>query len=326
MADNTGDYITYDELLSEMYIGDSSLVTSSEITLSNKVVDAGGDIYEYTMASGSPLVNDIIFQSGETDIIKEILTTPDRIRVEKTGAENNIVNGTATLLHSDKVYKKRGLQLIKQSMDYIDSRTNQFFNCRVGTFEIQGGNSPVLFFNVPIIEITKLLINNTDLELTEGPDYDYVAFKGRTPPQDDRYNPHLQLNFGKTRNSIYSNSITNRLFTKNAYSTIEGSFGFLEEDGTTPSLIKKATLLLTLNDINNPLNSTASSGAVGPLKRRKVDLHEEEFFELKGQTSSGTLSGIAEVDRIISMYRSPLRIGGSSPDIKFTDRRIYNDV
>jgi len=326
MSDNTGDYITYDELISELYIGDSTLVVSSDITLTNKTVDANGDTYEYTMASGTPLINDVIFQSGESDIIKEVLTTPDRIRIEKTGAENLIANGTAKLLHSDKVYKKRGLQLISQSMNFIDSQTNQFFNCRQGTFEIQGNNTPVLFFSIPIIEITKLLINNTDVELVEGPDYDYVAFKGRTPPQDDRRNPHIQLNFGKTRNSIYSGVMTNKVFYKNAYSTIEGSFGFLEEDGTTPSLIKKATMLLTLNEVNNPLNGIVSSGVTGPLKRRKVDLHEEEFFELKGQTSTGSISSIPEVDRIITMYRSPLRIGGSSPDIKFYDRRNLNYV
>lgn len=325
MSDNTGDYITYDELLSELYISDSTLVTSSDITLSNKTVDVDGDIYEYSMASGTPLINDVIFQSGESDIIKEILITPDRIKIEKTDLENNIVNGSAKLLHSDKVYKKRGESLIHESMDFIDQKTKQFFNSRTGTFEIQGNNTPVLFFNVPIIEITKLLINNTDTELIEGPDYDFVAFKGRTPPQDDRRNPHLQLNFGKTRNSIYTGIMTNKVFYKNAYSIIEGSFGFLEADGSTPSLIKKATMLLTLNAVNNNLNSVVSSNT-GPLKRRKVDLHEEEFFELKGQTSVNTLSGISEVDRIIAMYRSPILIGGSSPDIKFYDRRNLNYV
>ena len=326
MSDNTGDYVTYGELLQELYLADSTLVTASDITLSNKTVDAGGDIYEYTMASGSPLVGDVISQAGETDCIIEILTTPNRIRIEKTDAENLIANGTAKLLHSDKVYKKRGLELIHQAMDFIDEKTGQFFNKRTGTFDIEGNNTNTLFLNVPIIEITKFLINSSDVEISEGIDYDFVAFKGRARPQDNRRNPMIKLNFGRARNSIYANSLTNRYFARGTFQTIEGSFGFLEPDGTTPSLIKKATLILALRDVNAPLAGSSTSGTVGPLKRQKVDLHEEEFFELKGQTSKGTLSGNEEVDRIIANYKSPIGIGGSFkrlPEYEYREDLTY---
>jgi hypothetical protein len=93
--DNIGPYITYGELLLELARGKSSKVKVSAITLANKTIDVLGDLYDFTVASGDPApkIGDVIEQAGYADCIKEILTTPDRIRLHKTGAENQIQNG-----------------------------------------------------------------------------------------------------------------------------------------------------------------------------------------------------------------------------------------
>lgn len=308
--DNTGNYISYDELIVELFQGASTKVTAVAITLSGKTVDAGGDIYDFA-AGPIPKIGDVIEQAGESDIIKAF-PTPTKIQLTKTGVDQKIVNGLANLLHSDSVPKKKGELLIKQSMDMLDSATGQFFNKRTGLFDLEGENNPVLWFPVPIIEITELIINSTETELLEGEDKDFVAFKGRAMPADDRRNPKIKLNVGRGRDSIFTGS-TSRVFTKGTLTHITGSFGFLEPDGSTPPLIKKATLILAITEINKPIVSTAGNSETGPLKRVKVDLHEKEFFELKEQTenSSGKTSGSTEVDRIISMYRTPIRLGGS---------------
>ena len=155
--DNTGPYLTYGELLTELAFASSTKVRKSTLTLSNKTIDSGGDIYEFTVGSGdpSPLVGDVIEQAGFSDCIVEILSSPDRIRIGKTGAENLIANGPASLLHSDVIPKYRADQLIKKAMTTIDRDTGQFFNRRSGTFLIEGNNSPILHFSVPIIEIRK---------------------------------------------------------------------------------------------------------------------------------------------------------------------------
>lgn len=309
--DNTGDYITYNELLVELFQSGSTKVTAKVMTLSNKTTNVAGDIYDFT---GSPVpvpkIGDVVEQAGESDIIKS-LPAANKIQITKTGASNLIVNGSANLLHSDSVPKKKGEDLIHQAMTHIDEKTGQFFNKRTGTFDLEGSNTPVLFLPVPVIEITKLMINGS-VELTEGVDEDFVAFKGRRSPQDDRRNPRIKLSIGRGRDSIFSGKFTNRVFLKDALTNIEGSFGFLEYDGSTPQLIKKAVLILVSKDIHVPSTSSSSSSQIGPLKKIKVDIHEKEFFELKSETENDAGStGSSEVDRIVAMYRSPIRISGS---------------
>ena len=313
MTDNTGQYITYEQLLLEMYLAGNSKVVATDITLSNKTVDAGGDVYEYS-TTGTLQIGDVITQAGYTDVVIEILVTPDKLRLEKTGAENPIVNGPAKFLHADTIPKASAERIIQQAMDLIDENTGQFFNKREGAFPLKGRNTRIMHFPVPIIEITELKINSTDTVLTEGEDFDYVVFSGRQNPKDDRKNPKIELSLGNGGGSIYTGNITSRKFLKDALTHFTGSFGYLEEDGSTPLLIQRATTLLVMKDINEPIGSSLSStSGTGPLKRLKVDLHEKEFFENSSNKESvkSTASGDAEVDRIIALYRTPIRVGGS---------------
>lgn len=313
MADNIGQYLSYGQLLLEMKLAGNTKVTCTDITLSNKTVDAGGDIYDY-VTTGALKIGDVITQAGEVDCVKEIFTAPDKVRVEKTGAENPIVNGPAEFIHAETIPKAKANQLIQQAMDLIDESTGQFFNKRDGSFPLKGRNTPLMHFPVPIIEITELKINSTDTVLTEGEDNDYVVFSGRRSPGDDRKNPKIELNLGNGGGSIYTGSITSRRFLQNALTHFTGSFGYLEPDGSTPLLIQRATAILVMKDINEPIGSSLSvTAGTGPLKRLKVDLHEQEFFENSSNKESvkSTASGDAEVDRIIALYRTPIRVGGS---------------
>ena len=144
-----------------------------------------------------------------------------------------------------------------------------------------------------------------------------VSFNGRAVPQDDRRNPRIKLNVGKSRTSIFAGNMTTRMFIQKTLSTIPGDFGFLDPDGNTPRLIKKVTKFLALKEANTPLSSSASASATGPLKRTRVDLHEQEFFESKAATHIGSLTGdlgSPEMDKILNRFKRPIRISGS---IKF---------
>lgn len=319
--DNTGLYVTYAELLLELARGKSTKVKVSTITLANKISDLLGDLYEFTVASGDPTpkIGDVIEQAGYTDCVKEILTTPDRIRIQKTGSENPIENGPGQLLHSDEVTKSRGESLLRLSMARIDRETGQFFNKRSGVFQFEGNNSPVLFLNVPIIEIRSLKINSTEQELVEGKLHDFIALKGRTEPQDDRWNPRIKLN---TRtDNIFSGAFTNRVFLKDTFTEIDGDFGFLEADGSTPLLIKEAALIDVLETIENPSAQTSGDPTTGSLKRLKIDIHEQEFFEPKGQSQVFQASTNEKFNRIMAQYRRPILIGGSFREISEEDIR-----
>lgn len=309
--DNTGPYLSYQELIGELYYGGSSKVTATDTVLSNKTVDSAGDVYD---ATNNPPVGAIIYQNGYT---AEVMSIPaaGKIKIDKTGAANKIANGAAKVLVSTALPKAKAEDVIQEQMDFIDEQTGQFFNKRAGVFQLEGNNTPVLFFPVPIIEIDELIINSSDQELFEGEDKDFFAFKGRQRPQDDRRNPRIKMNVGRGRDSIFTNSFSNRVFAKNALTKITGAFGFLEPDGSTPKLIKRAMKILVIAQVNQPLASSAGSGgATGPLKRIKVDLHEKEFFESaesKNAASKQSASGDEEVDEILAKFKAPLRIDGS---------------
>ena len=315
--DNTGPYITYDELIVELFLADSTLVTSADTTLSVKTPDPAGDVF--TFAGGSPVVGDVIFQAGESAFIIEF-PTGSTIKLSKAEALNPIVNGPAKVLHSEKIPKAKGESIIQTAMDFFDLKTGQFFNKRTGVFEIEGNNSSTMLFGVPIIEVTKLLINGTDIELIEGADEDFFAFKGRLKPADNRRNPRIKLNIAEGTDDLFRRAFFGREFQRGTITEITGSFGFLEPDGSTPTNVKKAILMLASIEINTPVTSSIVGGGAGPLKRVRVDLHEKEFFEIKSATTAGSRSGNPEVDRIIMEYKRPMGIGGSFKRSENTDR------
>ncbi|MEZ4871289.1 MAG: hypothetical protein R2827_03380 [Bdellovibrionales bacterium] len=72
--DNSGLYITYSELILELLNSGSTKVTKSDVTLSNKAIDAGGDIYEYSVPSGAPTPNigDIILQADTLIVLLKL--------------------------------------------------------------------------------------------------------------------------------------------------------------------------------------------------------------------------------------------------------------
>ena len=312
--DNTGPYIKYDELIVELFLTGSVAVKKiGDVTLSSKTPDGAGAIFEYTPVTPAVKIGDVVNQLGRSAIVIAILTTPDRLQVEDlTDGTTDLSNGSVEILRSDKVPRFRGEDIIGQAMNFIDEQTGQFFNSRAAIVKLEGNNTPTMWFPVPIIDIQELLPNSSTQSLDEGVDGGFIAFKGRAEPQDDRRNPRIKLNLSVGQDSIFTTgSAIGGIFVKQSLTKITGDFGFLEPDGSTPALIRRATTILAAKEINSPAASASATTGTGPVKRTKVDLHEKEFFELKSATARGSLSGIPEVDQIISRFRTAIRLGGS---------------
>ena len=311
-------YCTYHELLCQLSISSDPLVTSTNTVLSNLTVDAGGDIYDFV--GGTPIVTDALCQAGYSDEIIEIIGGT-QIRVSKTGAENFIVDGAAKILHSDTVPKKRGEDSLLRAMEFIDLQTRQWFEPRSKTIRVEGKNSNVMFFKVPIISISAIRLNDDTVSASLT---DFEVFSG----YDNRRNPRIKIRTGT--GTIYTENY-GRAFIRAAYTEFDGSYGFVEEDGSTPVLIKDATLMLATNYLKAPLGSGSALTGVGPKKREKVDLHETEYFQpddVRGG-STGAISGDIAVDRILKMYRGPVGIGGTIMDLARTEdfkRDRFTDV
>lgn len=310
MADNTGPYIKYGDFLLGLSNAGDSNVTKLDITLSNKVVDSGGDIFEYNMASGSPIIGDVVTQAGNVVHIISVLTGPDRIVIEETGDDNQVLNGVANLLHSDSYDRKSIEKEIKTASSFIDYHTRQFFNSRSKTIRLEGNNSNVLLFPIPIISVSEVRLND-DTVGTDLTNFEFFNNRGNIP--DDRRNPRIKI-FEHNRN-IFRGSL-GRAFLRGTMTEIDGYFGFIDEDGSTPALIQKAVNRMVISSVSNPISTTSTGGLIGPKKSERVDLHETEYYQpddVQGGPS-GKISGDVEVDRIINMFRSPIAIGGSILD------------
>jgi len=301
-------YVTYAELLCEYALVSDPKVTQTDLTLSAKVVDVGGDLY--TFAGGTPLVGDAVCQAGYSQEIIEIVGGT-QIRIDVTGVDNKIAEGLVKQIHSDVIPKARGEFEILTAMDFIEMQTRQWFEPRTKTVRVEGKNSNVYFFPVPIISISAIRIND------ESASSDLNAFEIFSGV-DNRRNPRIKIK--SSSSSIYNES-NGRAFVRAAYTEFDGSYGFVEEDGSTPRQIKKAALKLSINYINNSAASGSSLVGVGAVKREKVDLHEKEYFQPDDVTGgpSGSVSGDIEVDRILRMFRGPTSIGTTILDLPTTE-------
>lgn len=205
---------------------------------------------------------------------------------------------------------------IKVNQAFIERATRQWFNSRNYTLLLDGNTSDTLYLPVPVITVSSLKINNSDDSLD--PDY-YRVYNGRGLP-DDRWNPRIKLVRGNV--DIFADPFRSEyppIFRKGRQNQeITGTFGFVEEDGEPPELIKRALLLLVIEKLANPPFGDAHEGVpmgpVGNVMRETTDGHTIQYTFVKfGDTRAG-FSGYTmnrEVHIICSMYKAP--IGMAAP-------------
>jgi len=302
--DNTGAYATYSEMFELMY--PSSIVSyKSSITLSGK----SGNTFNYSNSSFDLQEGDIVCQGEYAQVINSLSTGPDTLTLDDA---TDFVDGSAKVYRVAKSLFEIDM-LRTMAMQTIDVYTGQWFNKReflgANALKFEGNNTYVLHFSIPIIEIANIYLNDgTDPYDIES----YQVFNSRTMP-DDRRNPKIKL--WSNTNDIYKHPPTrywDGIFYKGRIHRVEGSFGFLEPDGSTPAAIKWATARLVMRQaMSDPSQSTVA----GRVKKEKTDLHEIEYEgSLAGRNAlHGTFTGDDDIDRIFKMYKAPLAIGGTDP-------------
>ena len=208
---------------------------------------------------------------------------------------------------------------IEMWQQFIERACRQWFNPRTMILQVDGTNSDALHFGVPIISIDYLKINNRadEMETTY-----YEVYSGNQLP-DDRGNPRIKLIGPDHHRDIYlAPVVTGRLkFRKGRRNQeIKGTFGYVEPDGSTPKMIKRALLKLVIEKLTTPVYSTGGGGSspslLGIVLSEETDGHKRKYGYPGGQLTprrSG-LSGITqdpEILDIIKLYRAPL--GVASP-------------
>lgn len=187
---------------------------------------------------------------------------------------------------------------------------NVFKVVDIGEITVDGNNYHVLHFNVPIVDVEYIKINNDTTEL----DADlYRVFNGKSSPADDRYNPRIEL---KRRNaSIFS--ATRSMFAKGYDQVIKARWGYVDPDPLlpntyiTPPQIKDAIIQCVLLDLDNYWTKGmggGSSSVTSPIKREKTDMHEIEYQQT--QAALITWSNLPKnIYDELMLFRAPIAIG-----------------
>jgi hypothetical protein len=204
----------------------------------------------------------------------------------------------------------------------LERVTRQWFRPIATELYLDGTDSDTLHLPVPIISLETLRINNLDTALD--PKH-YRVYSGRLLP-DDRKNPKISLidNFGYERDIYTAPDRTRRSrFHKgrqNQY--LKGVFGYVEADGSTPALIKRAMLKLVISDLLRPLVPGTGGGITPPpitatiVREEVTDGHSIKFDTVGGDLKPRApgLSGLIndpEVQMIVKLYKAP--IGMATP-------------
>lgn len=195
----------------------------------------------------------------------------------------------------------------------IDQICGQWFDARSIVVKIDGTNTDTLFFDVPIIEIDSLKING---ETTATPPADYTVYNSRTMP-DDRRVPRIVL--GEEGGALAHRGARPIFIAGRRNQIVEGRFGYLDVDGNTPALIKRALLLIVAEKaLNKPIPGEfeeEGKGVAGPLIEEVTDGHSRKWgfpqYKLQKAGIASGLSSDPEVNKILLMFkRSQVRVTG----------------
>ena len=207
-------------------------------------------------------------------------------------------------------------ELILEWQSWLERVTGQFFDPRELEFSFDGNGTDLYQFPLAIVSIEWLKINDSQVEL---PADEYAVYNGRQEPNDDRMNPRIKLlpyqrNIFTDPQLYRSGDVGRRNFLRGYLNQhIKGTFGFLEPDDSTPPLILKALRRLVLRDATRIAAggspSSPGGGSVGPVIEEWTDGHKYKLAEVSVLPSTIDSSGDAEIDRIVMMYRRPIKMG-----------------
>ena len=177
--------------------------------------------------------------------------------------------------------------LVKLSCEYIDRITGQFFEPRQQHLRLDGRGGKILVLPYPLIEVEYIEVSREIID-------DYVVYNRI----EDRSYPKIY------RNAKWPNGILNI--------EIKGTWGYVEEDGSTPEPIKRIARKLAmyyfpaLNDAEAQENKNLN----GLLISETTDGHSYELAEdAVANLYASSITGDTEIDSVLKYYmRSRFRM------------------
>lgn len=219
---------------------------------------------------------------------------------------------------------------IQLATKYVEKVTQRWFVPltfdEVNPMLVDGRGGRQLNLEIPIIRLDRAFIDHHSVSAPDFEEVDLDAvrvynrhIRGNLRP-DDRENPRLVFvgerpffrstlgpagGFGSLRHA--------RIWTKGFQNVrLEGVFGYTDPDGSafgkTPDLIRRATCLLVTRDLR--LDSDICEKLNDKQRFRIVmDKEGSTTVRLQDLWLKGGFTGDSEIDNILTMYRTPPRIG-----------------
>lgn len=191
---------------------------------------------------------------------------------------------------------------------------NFFYVSSPGELEFDGNNASILHFSTPLVEVISVRTNEETVALSSD---EYRAATGKAQPQDDRYNPFIELR--PPRGSIYRRA--SGLWLKGYGQFINAKWGFVDPDPSTPGAyvtpqpIKDAVRQLCILDVRgDESGSGLRSVGLTPRRRERTDDHEVEYMEPAGNAgvTVTTTAVPRDIYDVLMLYRGPIE--GAMPD------------
>lgn len=219
-------------------------------------------------------------------------------------------------------------RILTRSVRFFERATRRFFVRRDGSFALDGNDAPRLQLPFPVIGA-----DQTPGATLNGPllDFSVVLFDNTTPedateytvndgawdgPDDPRAAPFIEWKTDgpfttQTSRPPRIHTGTRRYPYGIKVITCTGSWGYLDEDGYTPPLVREAISMLTV--INNVSND--DSCAITDRNRGAIvsESTVDRGYTMAAHAISGGLTLNREIDQIIASFKRPPRVIISRP-------------
>lgn len=243
-------------------------------------------------------------------------STSDPFQASEAGGYTTLADVRAAGITVTQADDATVIAAIKQWSQFIDRACRQWFEPRYIDTKLDGNDTRVLWISVPIIGVDALYMNGDWDNAVETEAYEIYNNLGRGL-RDDRRDPKITVADEYTSTDLYRRLAYGARFRfaegrKNQQ--VKGTFGFVEYDGSTPELIKRATLKLVVKQLGSPSPLIPPPAPAGPVISETTDGHTIRYASMVGGRKIGIsgITGDPEVDGIILLYKSPKAIEVSS--------------
>ena len=273
-------------------------------------IGSGNFVAEWTVPSAEPIgIHEIhwfykesVAHPEKTEAFEFAVTlpaslTPDDLYVSVQDIRDEGI--TVSELSDD-----RALALTTGWQAWFDSMTGQWFNRKELTLQFDGNGSRVLWLPVPIIELTALYIND---DFNNPVDTSYYTVYNRYYPEDDRKNPRIKMK-RRTSDDIFSAVSDYKFNVGDLNQQLVGAFGYVDQDGSTPHLVKRAIMQLIIATMEIYADGDLDAMRSGRVIEEVTDRHRIEYANLYDDIMAWNPTGLSDVDLALRMYRRPATI------------------